>query len=156
MGDGSKCSVIKGVGGSLSICAGLRTTHRVRSCMQMMMWHCSPGLVSFDELMGLHLQVGPVLHEGNGSKLLRGDTRSSLRILDVAMRVNQIRAGLHGWASPSRPVYCSFGEAFSVAALRRMDVPFGTFIAFGRCSLGLVKLGSAAFAAAYVMVFSGH
>ena len=93
MGDGSKCSFVEGVGGPHSICAGLRTWHRVKSCMQMVMWHyCSPGLVSFDELMGLRLQVGPVLHDGKGSMLLRGDTRPSLRILDVAMCFNQIRA----------------------------------------------------------------
>ena len=98
--------------------------------MQMVMWHRSPVLVSYDELIGLRLQVEPVLHDGKGSMLLRGDTKPSLRILDVAMRINHIREWLRDWASPSRPVHCSCCEAFSVAALRRMDLPFGTFVAF--------------------------
>ena len=92
MGDGSKFSVVEGVGGPRSICAMLRTWHQVRSCMQMVMWHRSPGLVSFDVLTWLRLQVGPALHDEKGSKLLRGDTRPSLCILDVAMRFNEIRA----------------------------------------------------------------
>jgi len=94
------------------------------------MWHRSPELVSYDELIGLRFQVGPVLRDGEGSMLLRGDTRHSLRILDLGMRFNQLRAWLCDQASPSRPVRCSCGEAFSVAALRRMDVPFGHFVNF--------------------------
>ena len=94
------------------------------------MQHRSPGLVSYDGLIGLRLQVGPVLHYEKESMLLHGDTRPSLRILDAAMRFNQIRAWLRDRASLSRPVRCSFGEAFFVAALRRTDVPFGTFVAF--------------------------
>ena len=96
--------------------------------MQLMVWHRSPGMVSFDELMGLRLQVWPVLHDGKGSMLLRGDTGPSLRILDVVMCIIQMRAWLRDRASPCRPAHCSLGEAFSVAALHRMNVPFGTFV----------------------------
>jgi len=62
--------------------------------------------------------------------LLRGDTKPSLCILDVVMRCDPIRAWLRDWVSLSLPVRCSYGEAFSVAALRHVDMPFGTFVDF--------------------------
>ena len=62
--------------------------------MQMVMWIRSPGLVLYDEVIVIRLQVGQVLRDGKGSMLIRSDTRPSLHILDVAMRFNQIRIWL--------------------------------------------------------------
>ena len=98
--------------------------------MQVVMWLRSPVLVSSDKLVGPRLQEGPVLHDGEGSMMLRGDAKPSLRILVVGMRCSAILAWLRDRVSSSLPVRCSCGEAFSVAALYHMDVPFGTFVAF--------------------------
>ncbi len=108
--------------------------------MQVVMWLHSPGLVSYDQMVGFRLQEGSVLRDGKGSISLRGDTKPSIRILDLAMRFNQIRAWLRVRVSPGLPVRCSRGEAFLVAALHRVHVPFGTFV---DCLTMLLRYGKA-------------
>jgi hypothetical protein len=62
-------------------------------------------------------------------------------------------ACLFGRASQRLPGWCGGGDAISVTARLRFVLPFGSFVAFLRCSVELIISGSAALSATYVQWF---